>query len=139
MTETMEEIIKTDAEWQQLLTPEQYAVTRQQATERPFTGEYVHTTADGTYYCVACGQPLFSSETKFDTHCGWPSFWDVIEQGKVELREDNSHGMKRVETVCSRCGSHLGHLFDDGPQDKTGQRYCINSASLSFRKSEEAK
>jgi peptide-methionine (R)-S-oxide reductase len=136
MTSKPEKIIKTDTEWQQQLTPEQYAVTRKKATERPFTGEYVHNKADGTYCCVACGQPLFSSETKFESGSGWPSFWDVIEQGNVELREDSSHGMKRVETVCSRCGSHLGHLFEDGPQDKTGQRYCINSASLSFRKSE---
>jgi peptide-methionine (R)-S-oxide reductase len=136
MTNKTEKIIKTDTEWQQQLTPEQYAVTRKKATERPFTGEYIHNKADGTYCCVACGQPLFSSKTKFDSGSGWPSFWDVIQQGNVELREDSSHGMKRVETVCSRCGSHLGHLFDDGPQDKTGQRYCINSASLSFRKSE---
>jgi peptide-methionine (R)-S-oxide reductase len=136
MTDKPEKIIKTDAEWQQQLTPEQYAVTRKKATERPFTGEYVHNKANGTYCCVACGQPLFSSETKFESGSGWPSFWDVIEQGNVELREDSSHGMKRVETVCSRCGSHLGHLFEDGPQEKTGQRYCINSASLSFRKSE---
>jgi len=139
MTNDTEKIIKTETEWQQQLTPEQYAVTRKKATERPFTGEYIHNKADGTYCCVACGQSLFSSETKFDSGSGWPSFWDVIQQGNVELREDSSHGMKRVETVCSRCGAHLGHLFDDGPQDKTGQRYCINSASLSFRKSEELK
>ena len=139
MTNNTEKIIKTDAEWQQQLTPEQYAVTRKKATERPFTGAYIHNKADGTYCCVACGQPLFSSKTKFDSGSGWPSFWDVIQQGNVELREDSSHGMKRVETVCSRCGAHLGHLFDDGPQDKTGQRYCINSTSLSFRKSEESK
>src|SRR6185436_9583938 len=88
-----EKIVKTDAEWRQQLTPEQYAVTRQAATERPFTGKYVHNKADGTYCCVACGQPLFSSETKFESGTGWPSFWDVIEQGKVELREDNSYGM----------------------------------------------
>jgi peptide-methionine (R)-S-oxide reductase len=139
MTNQTEKMFKTDAEWQQQLTPEQYAVTRKKATERPFTGEYIHNKADGTYCCVACGQPLFSSETKFESGSGWPSFWDVIQQGNVELREDSSHGMKRVETVCSRCGSHLGHLFDDGPQDKTGQRYCINSASLSFRKSKDLK
>jgi peptide-methionine (R)-S-oxide reductase len=139
MTNKTEKIIKTDTEWQQQLTPEQYAVTRKKATERPFTGEYIHNKEDGTYCCVACGQPLFSSKTKFDSGSGWPSFWDVIQQGNVELREDSSYGMKRVETVCSRCGSHLGHLFDDGPQDKTGQRYCINSASLSFRKSERLK
>lgn len=139
MTDKTEKIIKTDAEWQQQLTPEQYAVTRKQATERLFTGEYVHNMADGTYCCVACGQPLFSSKTKYDSRSGWPSFWDVIEEGNVELREDNGLWMKRIETVCARCGAHLGHLFDDGPRDKTGQRYCINSASLSFRKSEDTK
>ncbi len=132
-------IAKTDAEWRQQLTPQQFAVTRQQATERPFTGEYVHNKADGTYNCVACGQPLFSSKTKFESGTGWPSFWDVAEQGNVELKEDRSHGMYRVEAVCSRCGSHLGHVFDDGPQDKTGQRYCINSASLAFQKNDSAK
>jgi len=129
-----EKIVKTDAEWRQQLTPMQYAVTRQQATERPFTGEYVRNKADGTYNCVACGLPLFSSETKYESGSGWPSFWDVIEAGNVELKEDISHGMHRVEIVCSRCGSHLGHLFDDGPEETTGQRYCINSASLNFQK-----
>lgn len=134
-----EKIVKTDAEWRAQLTPQQYAVTRQQATERPFTGEYVHNKADGTYCCVACGQPLFAAKTKFESGTGWPSFWDVIQQGNVELRADNSHGMHRVEAVCSRCGSHLGHVFDDGPQDKTGQRYCINSAALSFQKAGNSK
>ncbi len=136
MTNKTEKITKSDAEWRQQLTPQQYAVTRQAATERPFTGEYVHNKADGTYCCVACGQPLFSSTTKFESGSGWPSFWDVIEQGNVELKQDNSHGMHRVEAVCSRCGSHLGHVFDDGPRETTGQRFCINSASLSFKKGE---
>jgi peptide-methionine (R)-S-oxide reductase len=134
MTEKIEKIVKTDDEWRQQLTPTQYAVTRQAATERPFTGEYVHNKADGTYTCVACGQPLFSSDTKFESGSGWPSFWDVIANGNVELKEDYSHGMHRVEVLCSRCGSHLGHLFDDGPQEETGLRYCINSAALSFEK-----
>lgn len=134
----IEKIVKTEAEWRQQLTPEQYAVTRQKATERPFTGEYVHNKADGTYCCVACGQPLFSSETKFESGSGWPSFWDVIQHGNVLLKEDYSHGMHRTEVVCSRCEAHLGHLFDDGPRDKTGQRYCINSAALSFQKDTHA-
>ncbi len=134
----VEKIVKTEAEWRQQLTPEQYAVTRQRATERPFAGEYVHNKADGAYCCVACGLPLFSSKTKFESGTGWPSFWDVIEQGNVRLKEDFSHGMHRIEAVCSRCDAHLGHVFDDGPQDKTGQRYCINSASLSFRQDKDA-
>ena len=132
-------VVKTDIEWKQELTPQQYAVTRQQATERPFTGEYVHNKEAGTYNCVACGQPLFASDTKFESGSGWPSFWDVIEQGNVELKEDYSHGMHRVEAVCSNCGSHLGHVFDAGPRDTTGQRYCINSASLAFTKKDDAK
>ncbi|MCA9713053.1 MAG: peptide-methionine (R)-S-oxide reductase MsrB, partial [Myxococcales bacterium] len=95
-----------------------------------FTGTYVHTKTDGTYLCAACEQPLFSSQTKFDSGSGWPSFWDVVEKGNVELRTDLSYGMKRVEVLCANCGSHLGHVFDDGPRDKTGLRYCINSVSL---------
>lgn len=130
--EQTEKIVKSDAEWRKELTPDQYAVTRQRATERPFTGEYVHNKAEGTYHCVACGQALFSSKTKFESGSGWPSFWDVVQAGSVELREDRSHGMTRIEAVCSRCGSHLGHLFDDGPRETTGLRYCINSLALKF-------
>jgi peptide-methionine (R)-S-oxide reductase len=138
MTETEQKFEKTDAEWREQLTPEQYAITRQKATERPFTGEYVYNKAEGTYACVACGQPLFSSETKYESGSGWPSFWDVIQEGKVELRQDNSHGMRRVEVICSRCGSHLGHVFEDGPREKTGLRYCINSAALKFHESQDS-
>lgn len=129
MSET-EKIHKTDEEWRKELTPEQYRILRQRGTEPPFTGEYVNVKADGIYRCAACGQELFSSDTKYDSGSGWPSFWDVIESGRVELRRDLSHGMIRTEVVCSRCESHLGHVFDDGPRDKTGLRYCINSAAL---------
>ena len=129
-----EKIQKTEAEWRQQLSPEQYAILRQKATERPFTGEYVHAKAEGTYLCAACGQALFDSTTKFESGTGWPSFWDVIDKGNVELIVDNTHGMRRTEVVCSRCGSHLGHVFDDGPRETTGLRYCINSASLSLEK-----
>lgn len=129
----IEKIVKSDAEWQAQLTPMQYAVLRQHGTERAFTGEYVHTKADGTYHCAACDQALFSSDTKFESGSGWPSFWDVIDQGNVELREDNSYGMRRVEVLCNRCGSHLGHVFEDGPRDTTGLRFCINSVALSLK------
>ena len=132
MTENTQKIVKSDEEWRKELTPEQFAVTRQHATERPFTGKLLHNKAEGTYDCVACGLPLFSSKTKFDSGSGWPSFWDMIQTGNVELRKDNSYGMQRVEVVCARCGSHLGHVFEDGPQESTGLRYCINSVSLKF-------
>ncbi len=125
-----EKIIKSDQAWRKELTPQQYAVLRQHGTERAFTGEYVHTKTDGTYHCAACGQALFAADTKFESGSGWPSFWDVIDKGNVDLRVDTSYGMIRTEVVCSRCGSHLGHMFDDGPQDQTGLRYCINSVAL---------
>ena len=130
----VDKIKKTEAEWRAQLSPEQYAILRQKATERPFTGEYVHAKAEGVYQCAACGQPLFDSKTKFESGTGWPSFWDVVDKGNVELIVDTSHGMRRTEAVCSRCGSHLGHVFDDGPRDTTGLRYCINSASLALKK-----
>ncbi len=129
-TRMTDKITRTDAEWQSLLTPDQYAVLRQHGTERPFTGEYVHTKTPGTYQCAACGQSLFTSDTKFDSGSGWPSFWDVIAEGNVTLKSDYSYGMQRVEVSCSRCGGHLGHLFDDGPAETTGMRYCINSLSI---------
>jgi peptide-methionine (R)-S-oxide reductase len=128
----MEKISKTDQEWREQLTEEQYRVLRQAGTERPFTGQYVDTEDEGTYTCAACGNDLFSSKTKFHSGSGWPSFWDVVSQGNVEVHQDNSHGMQRSEIVCAQCGGHLGHLFPDGPRDKTGKRYCINSAGLVF-------
>ncbi|MBE2182776.1 MAG: peptide-methionine (R)-S-oxide reductase MsrB [Anaerolineae bacterium] len=124
---------RTDAEWRAQLSPEEYAVLRQHGTERPFTGEYVNTKTPGIYLCAACGQPLFESDTKFDSHCGWPSFWDVMDKGNVELRQDNGYGMQRVEVLCSSCGSHLGHVFEDGPRDTTGLRYCINSVAMKLQ------
>jgi len=129
-------VIKTDADWRAELTPEQYQVLRKHGTERPFTGEYVHNKQDGTYVCAACGQELFSSDTKFESGTGWPSFWDVIGQGHVTLIEDNSFFMRRIEVRCSACDGHLGHVFDDGPRETTGMRYCINSASLKFEPKE---
>ncbi len=125
-------IRKTEAEWAEQLTPQQFNVLRRQATERPYTGEYVSHKSDGTYCCAACGQQLFASSSKFDSHCGWPSFWDMVEEGTVEWRPDNSHGMRRTEVICSSCDSHLGHVFNDGPRDQTGLRYCINSVALNF-------
>lgn len=124
-------IEKPDEEWRQQLTPEQYHVLRQAGTERPFTGKYWNTKEPGVYRCAACNEVLFKSDAKFDSGCGWPSFCDLAEKGKVVLREDHSHGMHRTEVLCARCGGHLGHVFDDGPKP-TGLRYCINSASLNF-------
>jgi peptide-methionine (R)-S-oxide reductase len=129
----MENISKTDQEWREQLTDEQYRVLRKAGTERPFTGQYVDTEDEGNYACAARGNDLFSSETKFHSGSGWPSFWDVVSQGNVEVHQDNSHGMQRSEIVCAQCGGHLGHLFPDGPQDQTGLRYCINSAALAFQ------
>jgi len=112
-----QKVQKTEQEWRTLLTPEQYAVLREHGTERAFTGQYVDTKTPGVYRCAACGNALFSSDTKYNSRSGWPSFYDVIEEGKVELREDMSYGMRRVEVVCAQCEGHLGHLFDDGPYE----------------------
>jgi len=120
---------KTDAEWKASLTPEQYKVLREKGTERPFTGEYDKSKQEGTYVCAACGNPLFSSDTKFDSGTGWPSFWEPLGDGSVETEEDRSLWMSRTEVLCRGCGGHLGHVFDDGPQP-TGQRFCMNSVAL---------
>ena len=129
--ETQRSVNLTDEQWRERLTPEQYEVLRHQATESPFTGEYVDVKDDGTYRCAGCGAGLFSSQTKFESGSGWPSFWEPTDADNVELVLDTSHGMRRTEVRCRACGGHLGHLFDDGPRP-TGQRYCINSCALTL-------
>lgn len=134
MNASQKDLPNDESGWRDKLTPEQYRILRQKGTEAPFSGEYYHSTEKGIYLCAACGHQLFASDTKYDSGSGWPSFWEPVNQASVMTAPDDSHGMKRTEIMCSRCGSHLGHVFDDGPADKTGQRFCVNSASLRLKK-----
>lgn len=130
MSNEADHLPKTDNEWREELSEEEYRILREAGTESPFSGEYVDHKDDGTYACAGCGAELFDSETKFESGCGWPSFYDA-DDDRIETRTDTSHGMRRTEVLCANCGGHLGHIFDDGP-DPTGKRYCINSAALEF-------
>jgi peptide-methionine (R)-S-oxide reductase len=130
--DSVEAMNMTEQDWKRILTPDQYQVLREKATDKPFTGKYYLNTEKGLYACAACGNELFTSDMKFESACGWPSFDKSVEGGKIKTVEDTTHGMIRTEILCGRCGSHLGHLFDDGPT-LTGKRYCVNSTSLNFK------
>ncbi len=130
-----EKVDKSEQEWKHCLTPGEYQILREKGTEAAFSGKYWKNKEDGSYLCAGCGAELFSSETKFDSGTGWPSFWEPASEGNVATAKDASHGMDRTEVMCSRCGGHLGHVFEDGP-DTTGLRYCINSGALKFKKKE---
>jgi methionine-R-sulfoxide reductase len=134
--DTVTVINRSEKEWKEMLSSEQFAILRQKGTDRPFTGKYYRTTDDGVYHCAGCGATLFTSDMKFDSDCGWPSFDSAMAGGTIKTQEDRSHGMIRTEILCARCGGHLGHLFNDGPT-KTGLRYCVNSTSLNFVRSSE--
>ena len=129
------EVQKSDSEWQKTLDPEQYRILREKGTERPFTSELEENYDGGMYSCAACGNALFSSETKFDSGCGWPSFFEALDPSKIVTQTDRTYGMTRTEIMCARCGGHLGHVFEDAPQTPTGDRYCINSVSITFEQS----
>lgn len=133
----MDKIDRSEEEWREILSPEAYRVLREKGTERAFTGAYWSHKADGEYVCAGCGAELFDSKAKFDSGCGWPSFYDALDPERVDFHEDLSHGMRRIEVTCARCGGHLGHVFPDGPAP-TGQRYCINSVSVDFRERDGA-
>ncbi len=130
------QVVRTEEDWKKILSPEQFRILRQKATERPFTGEYDDFFEKGFYVCAGCGEILFTSDAKFNSGCGWPAFDQEVEKGKIEYEEDNTFGMRRVEIMCSNCGGHLGHVFDDGPTE-TGLRFCVNSASLKFNPEEK--
>jgi methionine-R-sulfoxide reductase len=134
--DTTDKVYRSEEEWKKILTPQQYHVLREKGTDAPFTGKLTFNEEKGKYYCAACGNELFTSEMKFDSHCGWPSFDREIGGGKIVQKNDVSYGMVRTEILCAKCGSHLGHIFDDGPTD-TGMRYCVNSTSLDFKPASE--